>query len=469
MHDSGTNIASSPPIELTADTEEYPVTAPTNFELSNVGTVSVRGGGESLADLRRRAQQSHDDVQAVRDKYAVGNHDELVARWQQHQDLQRKVLELRSRLTDLTAENPEAESEITRVVSGIKEESNNSRGMTKAWNKWDGTQIREESSRLESEKQGLIGEIKVSQDAEQTAAKAHIDYLAESQTASNRSATLLARISSVEQLNSEILENYGTLASLRSQVTDEGKGLSALQLQITELEDQVEQIVNTPRKLSKTQTDRVVGLGSELVELKVNVADRQARIEQAAAQGLYSEIGDQEAALHQDRIRLEVLKTRGKAAILLKNMVEAHQRVKSEALAGPIADTLRRWLGMLTEGNYDELVFGDELLPLAVKTNRYNDPLPITDLSFGAREQIIVLLRLAIGVLLSKEQRNLVVIDDRLVNADALRMNRLRLILEEASTNSCQVIVATCNSGPYSGMPGVVINVPGDGLILSTV
>lgn len=120
---------------------------------------------------------------------------------------------------------------------------------------------------------------------------------------------------------------------------------------------------------------------------------------------------------------------------------------------------------MLTDGTYEELIFGDELLPESVKTSRYNDHLPIADLSFGTREQVIVLLRLAIGVLLSKDERNLVVIDDRLVNADALRMNRLRLILEEASAGSCQVIVATCNSTPYSGMSGAVINVPDDGLI----
>ena len=46
---------------------------------------------------------------------------------------------------------------------------------------------------------------------------------------------------------------------------------------------------------------------------------------------------------------------------------------------------------------------------------------------------------------------------------------KLGRLMEEASTNSCQVIVATCNSGPYSGMPGDVINVPGDGRVSTEI
>jgi len=67
------------------------------------------------------------------------------------------------------------------------------------------------------------------------------------------------------------------------------------------------------------------------------------------------------------------------------------------------------------------------------------------------------------GVLLSNDERNLVVIDDRLVNADPVRMRRLCQILEEVATNHCQVVVATCNDTPYAGIRGEVIWVPEDG------
>lgn len=77
-------------------------------------------------------------------------------------------------------------------------------------------------------------------------------------------------------------------------------------------------------------------------------------------------------------------------------------------------------------------------------------------------EQVVVLLRLAMGILLSKDERNLVVIDDRLVNADPVRMRHLCQILEGVATNHCRVVVATCNDTLYAGIPAEVIRVPWD-------
>ncbi|NLA32243.1 MAG: hypothetical protein GX880_10570 [Methanomicrobiales archaeon] len=96
---------------------------------------------------------------------------------------------------------------------------------------------------------------------------------------------------------------------------------------------------------------------------------------------------------------------------------------------------------------------------------KYDATLPIGCLSYGTHEQVIVLLRLAMGVLLSNDERNLVVIDDRLVNADPIRMRRLCRILEEVAVNHCQIVVATCNDTPYAGVRGKVIQVPRDGLV----
>jgi uncharacterized protein YhaN len=128
-----------------------------------------------------------------------------------------------------------------------------------------------------------------------------------------------------------------------------------------------------------------------------------------------------------------------------------------------VAELVNKWLCRLTEDVYDALELNTELLPTEVRNSRYGMPLPLESLSYGTHEQIIVLLRLAMGVLLSQKERHLVVIDDRLVNADAIRMKRLGLIFQEVATNFCQVVVATCNDTPYAGVRGRVIRVPLDG------
>ena len=60
------------------------------------------------------------------------------------------------------------------------------------------------------------------------------------------------------------------------------------------------------------------------------------------------------------------------------------------------------------------------------------------------------------GQLLSANERQLLVLDDRLVNSDSLRLARLRPILEEVSA-TCQVLVATCDDTNYAGIRSNVI------------
>jgi uncharacterized protein YhaN len=144
-------------------------------------------------------------------------------------------------------------------------------------------------------------------------------------------------------------------------------------------------------------------------------------------------------------------------------MAQAFKKDQSTVLSGPVADLVNRWLATLTSGSYDSVRMNESLLPIEVSNPRYDEALPLKCLSYGTHEQVIVLLRLAIGVLLSRDERNLVIIDDRLVNADPLRMRRLCQILEEVSADHCQVVVATCNDTPYAGIEGEIIGIPGDG------
>jgi uncharacterized protein YhaN len=76
---------------------------------------------------------------------------------------------------------------------------------------------------------------------------------------------------------------------------------------------------------------------------------------------------------------------------------------------------------------------------------------------------VVVLLRLALGVVLSQKERQLVVLDDRLVNADPVRMERLCSALQDVAKESCQIILATCDERPYESIGGSVIHVSEDG------
>jgi DNA repair exonuclease SbcCD ATPase subunit len=198
-------------------------------------------------------------------------------------------------------------------------------------------------------------------------------------------------------------------------------------------------------------------------ELQSKLIGTLARIEESAAQGNYSQLADLEIELERKTRRKEVLQRRADGAKLLYGLVGDYEKQSFAALSGPIQDLVNQWLQLLTESTYDALRIDDELKPDRVHVARYGEDLPWSSLSYGAKEQVVVLLRLAIGVLVSREGQNLVVIDDRLVNADPVRFKRLCLILQEAA-ETCQLVVATCNDTPYAGLGAHIIRVPSDGV-----
>jgi len=274
-----------------------------------------------------------------------------------------------------------------------------------------------------------------------------------------------SQIGSLESENTELLKKYGTRADLESQVNKEKEIFENLKADLKNITSNYEKDVEAPRKFYKDKELMISALQDQIRKIDSDIIDRRARIEESAAQGLYSQTSDLEALLDVKQRRFQSLKLEADSIKLLHDMFIALRKDQSNAIAGPVSDMVSKWLSELTDDTYAGLELNEELLPIAVQNKRFESALPLDCLSYGTYEQIVVLLRLALGVIISRDERNLVVIDDRLVNADPLRMKRLSLILQEVATKSCQIIVATCNDTPYIGIHGRVISVPADGKI----
>ena len=62
-------------------------------------------------------------------------------------------------------------------------------------------------------------------------------------------------------------------------------------------------------------------------------------------------------------------------------------------------------------------------------------------------------VRLALGRLLGQVERQLVVLDDPLVNTDSVRLQRILRLLETAS-ETLQIVILTCHIDRYQGITG---------------
>jgi energy-coupling factor transporter ATP-binding protein EcfA2 len=443
---------------------EFLVTEPTVFSMDRVGKISIRGGSQGLKDLLRDQEKIQHEVETTLRTFDAKDIEELAFLQERGSDLDRTIKELRDKIAEQEGAEPRADLDLAQLKNRVASELGNSRLDSHDYSADDDGSLRDLHSTKEKEKKRLMGEIKKEQKFEKDADKSLLDSIKFKGEKLTASAERTAQIRMCEETIGAIIKNYVTLDNLKRSVDDSQNELDQIEGSLNEVLNEYEERVEIPKRLHEQANQRVDELIERIQDIRKNKAVQLAKIEMATSQGNYCQLADMEIELDKKKKRKETLSRRADGVKLLHDLVMAMQMERSAALSGPVADLTNRWLQILTDGNYDSLVIDGSLRPTSVHLPKYDDELSMDSLSHGTQEQIVVLLRLAIGVLVSKDEPNLILIDDRLVNADPMRMKRLCLIMQEVS-NTCQLIVTTCNDTPYAGMGANIIRIPADGKI----
>jgi len=450
-----------------SEDNEYLVAEPTEFRIEGVGKIRVRSGASALKDLLTKRDKVEQEVRQFLTRFDVVDADGMAALREKRRELDRAISLLQKSLEEIETADPDAKDKLAQVKRSIEEETRAASTVPSEARQRGGQWISDKIDEKKREKKLLDRAISKERNAEEAAEKKHLELVKAHQVTLTKLAECRAEIKIHEESITAIIETYGTLEQLEKLVTASREEVRKATETLDALLSEYEEKVKTPKRLYEQAQNRVQELEKQLNDLRIKIAATLARIEEAAAQGNYSQLADTEIEVDWKRRRIKVLRCRAEGAKLLRNLVLAHEKQRSAALSGPIQELVDRWLRLLTEDNYVALEIDHELKPTGVHMARYGADLPLTSLSHGAQEQVIVLLRLGIAVLVSSAEPNLVVIDDRLVNADSVRIKRFCLILQEAA-KACQIVIATCNDTPYAGLGAHIVRVPTDGARVDT-
>jgi DNA repair exonuclease SbcCD ATPase subunit len=171
-----------------------------------------------------------------------------------------------------------------------------------------------------------------------------------------------------------------------------------------------------------------------------------ARLDEAGAQGLEDTLAAQRAALERAQRHGAELQRRAQALDLLATLLQEKRRALTQRLQAPLQKHLNRYLGLLFPRASVEL--DETLMPGPLR----REGVAVSDgegafeqLSFGAREQMGLISRLAYADLLQEAGRpTLILLDDALVHSDALRLAAMKRILFDAATRH-QILVFSCH------------------------
>ena len=446
------------------DHPEFLVSRPTTFRLPGFGRVAVRGGGESLAELDEKVRRLTDAAREFLDRFAARDVQELSDRRQERLERERQQSERSRELREAQEREPQVTRRLAEIRAQCAATQQRLADGPPEQLAWDLPRVQQEQADWQRRKDRLIRDIAQAQEWEQAARAAAEQLEQHRQRGQATIIELRSQIRSAAGENAADLAPYGDLDQLERQAQAARDALAQAEQEHAARRAAYREAVEAPRLLHRQAVEAVRSLEQDVSELERQRVDRQARLETGLTEGFYTRLPEVEQRLEQRRQRRLDLQRRAEGARVLRELVEAHRQERSAALTAPVGELLNPWIATLTGGSYDRAELSGELLPQALHSPRYDAQLPVDSLSWGTHEQLVVLLRLSLGWLLSGDEPQLVVLDDPLVNADPLRMQRLNLILQEAAQR-LQILLATCDDTPYAGQKASLIRVPEDGRI----
>ena len=172
----------------------------------------------------------------------------------------------------------------------------------------------------------------------------------------------------------------------------------------------------------------------------------------AGAQGLQEDLERAQSANTQAQRRAAELRRRAEALDHLLQKLEQRRQALTRRLQAPLQKHLDRFLQLLFPSG--RLEVDEHLVPGALTRPGPRGPEAgdFETLSFGAREQMGVISRLAYADLLKEAGRpTLIILDDALVHSDAQRLAQMKRVLFDAAQRH-QVLLFTCHPGSWPDM-----------------
>ncbi len=217
-----------------------------------------------------------------------------------------------------------------------------------------------------------------------------------------------------------------------------------------------------PDAATLSERNRRAATAAEQVHGELNrkrdaLAGLRGRLEFLGAKALYTE----ETLLLAKRTALAALvgqaRARSRAARLVHDLIERRKQAATRSVLAPLQERLGARFGEVS-GDRTRRIFLDESLQIKGLGRKDDELVAFDELSQGAKEQLLLCLRLAVAeeLIAGGGGPQSLILDDVLVNTDATRQKRLLDVLAGAAAGGLQILVCTCHPDRYRGVGKVM-------------
>lgn len=414
-----------------------------DLQIAGIGRLRIQPGGEDLADLARQQERLQDEMTALLHGMAVDSLIQAEERSAQFKTLQTEI-DGKEKL--LSSHAPQGVDMLVLDEKALQQQL---------------TEQRDKLRNLPGIEAQTVS-LTVA-DAEEEAVAAQLKA-AEKEQGDHASRLALAE-QSVATTTTELQRLKDELQSPERQQREEQAGQQLIDLQADEerlkraVEERARQIAAAHPEILRQDIQRFGATAEQLEKAarqrKLELASLQSALETQGAQGLEEQQAELAQELARTQRRHAELKRRAEALDLLLGLLREKRQALTRRLQAPLQKHLNRYVQLLFP--QASLEVDENLIPSQlIRTVSQGQEVGAYDaLSFGAREQMGLISRLAYADLLKEAGRpTLIILDDALVHSDRTRLDQMKRILFDAAQRH-QILLFTCHPDNWCGL-GVV-------------
>jgi DNA repair exonuclease SbcCD ATPase subunit len=242
-------------------------------------------------------------------------------------------------------------------------------------------------------------------------------------------------------------------AALETAVAEAGASLAARRSRLAELDARLASLdAEGVRARLEAAGREIAALDAERQRLRTEVDRLEGEARGLGAEACSSRLDELEPELAELARRQTAVEREAAAWRLLATELEAAERAVRDRLVEPVRARLAPLLKRLWP-DAEPVLDPASLAPRGLRRDGIEEGLDT--LSVGTREQLAILVRLALAELLLEREGEApcLILDDALVFADEARLERMQAILA-GSAERLQVLLLTCRPRDYLGLPG---------------
>jgi len=191
-------------------------------------------------------------------------------------------------------------------------------------------------------------------------------------------------------------------------------------------------------------------IANELQSRRTDRDQSRAVLQTLGGQGLYSRETELEERKAEALLRRDAARSQAWCARVAHDLIEHRKQAATKAVLTPLENRLTTAFAELTADSTRQ-VFLDQHLQIAGIGRTREEAYAFDQLSQGAKEQLLLCLRLAVAQELATDEPQVLILDDVLVNTDPIRQERILDVLG-AQADRLQILILTCHPDRYRGV-----------------